>query len=287
MITYSDNVKLDSQYELTFEKHQLKPRSAKPYFHWHHQLEISYVHSGEGEYIVGDNVYTFSAGDIFIFNSLEPHALGVHPPTEVENHVISFDPRFIWSIETNIFDARYLKIFFNQKGNQQNKISCSHPMSQEISKLFLELESEFDKKIPEYELMIKVKLLNMLVCFIRYYGHSSEKDEEYSMRKKATEHMNVVAEYIDKNLTEEIRLEDLARLCHMNASYFSTFFKKYNGIPPSEYIMKKRIQKAVQYLTDEEKNIIEIAGMCGFNNSSNFNKAFKKVTGQKPSDFRK
>ena len=55
-----------------------------------------------------------------------------------------------------------------------------------------------------------------------------------------------------------------------------------------DYISAKRINKAAQLLATETKtmNILDIATQCGYNSTANFNKAFKKITGMTPSEYR-
>ena len=72
----------------------------------------------------------------------------------------------------------------------------------------------------------------------------------------------------------------------MSSAYFSTKFKEYNGISLSQYIAKKRVQKAVRKLENSDKTVLSIAQNCGFFSSSNFYKAFKKYTGKVPTDYR-
>jgi len=73
----------------------------------------------------------------------------------------------------------------------------------------------------------------------------------------------------------------------MSQSYFSALFKKYNGITPIDYIIQKRVQLSIEYIKSTDKSMTEIATICGFNNSTNFIKCFKKTTGRTPSDYRK
>lgn len=200
--------------------------------------------------------------------------------------VIHFDPRLIWNIGSNLFDARYLNIFYNRNENFENRLDRKNPATGEIQRLFLEIEREFFEKKQEYELMIKVKLLNILVALIRHYRYTEEKPALSSKTKKDLAIMNEVVEYIDANIDQDIRLADLAAIAYMNPSYFSTVFKKYNGISPSQYISRKRIGLAKEYLKTSDKTVIEIASLCGFNNTANFYKSFKKYTGKTPSDYR-
>ena len=280
------HIEFDGKYLLTLDNHLLKPRPAKPYLHSHTNLELSYIKSGRGEYMVDDKVYDVKPGDIFIFNNIETHGIGVYPPDDLVNMVIHFDPRLIWNIGNNLFDARYLDIFYNRNANFENRLDRQNPATGEIRRLFLEIEREFHERNQEYELMIKVKLLNILVGLIRHYSYTDEFSTAPPKVKKDFSIMNSVLEYIDTHIDQEITLSDLASIAYMNPSYFSTVFKDYNNLSPSQYIAKRRVGLAREYLKATDKTVIEIANACGFNTMANFYKAFKKYTGKTPSDFR-
>lgn len=286
----SDNyyyIDLDSKHLLSLRNFCLQPRSYLSDFHSHHELEISYVKSGRGQYWVDGKLYDAEEGDIFILNNTEIHSLGIYPDTDIVNMVINFDPRFIWTMESDNFDSRYLKIFFDRSNNFQNRLDRGNPTTSEIRQLMIDIEEEFINKLPEFELMIKVKLHNILAMLIRHYGYTRVHSDETEQRKKAFVVIKRVLDFVDQHLNEDIRLRDMAQVSYMNPSYFSTFFKKFYGMSPMEYIIKKRIHKAIDYLKSSDKSITEITSLCGFNNSSNFNKSFRRVTGKMPSDFRK
>lgn len=286
MLLLREHLGTDHGYPLTVECHRLGPRPAKPRYHWHHHLEVSCVLSGEGEYLIEDRPYAVKTGDIFLFNSEESHGLGVYPPEEMSNLVVSFDPRFIWSLESSLFDARYLTMFYKRNPGEGNRIESDTPAAAAIGRLMSDIFDEARSKPPEYALMVKSKLLTVLVEFLRHFGAAPRYSEEITFRQQGLGLINAVIRHIDDHLGEELRMEDLARICHMNVSYFSTFFKKYMGLAPKEFMMRRRIQRAVEYLRTSERTVLDIAHLCGFNNTSGFNKAFKNITGKTPSDFR-
>lgn len=72
----------------------------------------------------------------------------------------------------------------------------------------------------------------------------------------------------------------------MSRTYFCTVFKKLNGISPWDYITIKRIEKSIGLIKNEDMSMLEVACACGFNNSTNFNRSFKKVTGKTPGEYR-
>ena len=53
-----------------------------------------------------------------------------------------------------------------------------------------------------------------------------------------------------------------------------------------DYVNSRRIDAAIRLLADNELNILDIAVKCGFNNTANFNKTFKKITGLTPTEYR-
>ena len=96
-----------------------------------------------------------------------------------------------------------------------------------------------------------------------------------------------VKQYIRQNLSKTITLEQLCDLSGYNASYFSTMFKKETGITVSSYITVSRIDEAKRLLRLTDKKVSAIASEVGYLDMKTFNKNFKKLTGIKPSEYRK
>ena len=86
--------------------------------------------------------------------------------------------------------------------------------------------------------------------------------------------------YIDQNLSNELNIELLSGIIHVNRYYFSTFFKKYVGETPIQYITRKRIAMAIQLLQTTNLGVLEIANQCGFKNAANFNRIFKQIVAE-------
>lgn len=93
-------------------------------------------------------------------------------------------------------------------------------------------------------------------------------------------------EVIQKNLYDNLALEELARLCNISLATFKRKFNEMYNESPAKYILTKRLEKAKQLLQAESKTIAEIAYECGFETVPNFNRAFKMLFDQPPSAFR-
>lgn len=255
--------------------------------HHHTEFEISVFKSGKGVYTVGNKQYEFQNGDIFMFSSDEVHCItdiSADEPLDLIN--VHFEPRFIWSAGNNLFDLKFLKIFFERNEKFENRLDRQNPSTTKIRNILFEMEKEFAEKRPEHELMIKVELLKLLVTAIRGYDYV-KTDSSFSAKTQSLLSLEKAMNYIDENLVSIINLETLARNANMSKTYFCTIFKKLNGISPWDYITIKRIEKSVKTLKNSQETVLEIALKCGFNNTANFNRAFKKVTGKVPRDYRR
>ena len=100
------------------------------------------------------------------------------------------------------------------------------------------------------------------------------------------ERLEKVVAYIEENYCEELTLETLASVANLSRTYFCNYFKTCNNVTVWEYVTLKRINRAVRLLRSTDRTILDIAVSCGFNNSTNFIRAFKKATGKTPSFFR-
>lgn len=272
-----DNNELDPSFYSTFNN-----------MHMHNALEISLFKSGKGVYAVDNKLYDMQAGDIFLFNNKEQHCIcNVAPEEPAVNMVIHFDPSFIYFSPNDYFDYRFLKIFFDRTDNFQNRLERSNPYTIEIAQLLLEIEEEFVRKESDFELAVKVKLLGIFVLLTRHFGYTHNEKHTYTAHKPALVMIQTVIEYIHANYSKDLNLEMLANEVNLSSAYLSTLFSKYNGISLWTYLCKTRVGHALEELKSSDKTILEIATSCGFNNPSNFNRIFKKITGVTPSEYRK
>lgn len=270
---------------ITVFRSSLPPEKGMFAEHHHTAFEITMVLLGSGIYSTKSTEFDFSCGDIFFFSTDEFHWIK-KLDTVAEFINIHFEPRFIWSDNFGISSNELIKIFFSRKKKPFNKISSDNAASKIIKELIFKTEAEFTEKKPQYQAMLKIHLINMLVEMLRSYeGQLSEPDISYN--EQMLKYMEDALNYIEEHFEGEITLETLSDVAHMSKTYFCCQFRRLNGISPWEYITIKRIEKAISYIESTDLTRLEIALKCGFNNTSNFYHAFKRVTGKTPGDFKK
>jgi AraC-like DNA-binding protein len=92
--------------------------------------------------------------------------------------------------------------------------------------------------------------------------------------------------FISEHSDEEISLTKVAKAVNISANHLSEKFKEVTGVNFVHYIAQTRTEKARELLQDQHLRISEIAFAVGFQSLSQFNRVFKKLTRQSPSQFR-
>jgi AraC-like DNA-binding protein/ligand-binding sensor protein len=92
--------------------------------------------------------------------------------------------------------------------------------------------------------------------------------------------------YIQEHQTEEIKLGEVAKAVNMSSYYFCKMFKKVTGINFTDYVARIRIEKSKNLLLNPNLRVSEIAFEVGFQSLTHFNRVFKKILGQSPTEYR-
>jgi YesN/AraC family two-component response regulator len=92
--------------------------------------------------------------------------------------------------------------------------------------------------------------------------------------------------FIHEHQTEELSLGQVAKAVNMSSYYFCKTFKKVVGINFTDYVARVRIEKSKNLLLNPNLRVSEIAFEVGFQSLTHFNRVFKKVLGQSPTEYR-
>ncbi len=105
------------------------------------------------------------------------------------------------------------------------------------------------------------------------------RDEKYGQTGR-------VRRWIDAHYTETLTLELMAGEFSLSAAHLSRSFKKEFGIGPTEYITRRRIERAKELISDSRLRLSDIAENVGYQDAKYFSRVFRKVTGQSPAEYR-
>ena len=88
------------------------------------------------------------------------------------------------------------------------------------------------------------------------------------------------------NYNQPLRIGDLADLIGINRCHLTNRFGKETNMPPAEFLMRLRMDKAESLLRETEFSITEIANMIGYTDALAFSKMFRKRHGVSPRQYR-
>jgi AraC-like DNA-binding protein len=94
-------------------------------------------------------------------------------------------------------------------------------------------------------------------------------------------------EYIDKNYAGSLTVQSLSKSLKIDRSYLSELFTKYLGIPPRDFIIRYRMDKASELLKNPQLSIGDAARSVGYEDPLQFSKTFRKIKGDSPKNYRK
>jgi AraC family transcriptional regulator len=99
--------------------------------------------------------------------------------------------------------------------------------------------------------------------------------------------LRAVVEYVEEHLDAGLTLERLAAVAHLSPYHFARQFKATTGLPPHQYVIARRVERAQQLLREGDSSLAEVAVEAGFSDQSQFSQSFKRVMGVTPRQYRK
>ena len=99
--------------------------------------------------------------------------------------------------------------------------------------------------------------------------------------------LRAVVEYIEEHLDAGPTLEQMAAVARLSTNYFAWQFKRATGLPPHQFVIRRRVERAKQFLqTGGGFSLAEVAARVGFSDQSHLSQHFKRLVGVTPGQFR-
>lgn len=252
--------------------------------HCHTPFEIMTVCSGSGQYKTENAVYPILPGDVFVFSSNEIHSITESGPEGLSIINLHVEPRYLKETGAALPEESLMVLCFSHAPAFQNRIPAAQAAV--LRDHFSGITGEFSDREKRFPTAIQARLSLFLIELLRHHSYESAVPSKNHSHFRA---MLTVYAYIDEHLNDDLSLKELAGLVNLSPNYFSSIFKQMNSLSLWDYITSKRIEKAMRLICSpsSERSISDIALSCGFNNTVNFNKAFKRLTGITPRELKK
>ena len=237
--------------------------------HWHEQIEIMYIKSGEVTAECNMKAISASPGETVIINSNELHKI-MCTGVPLEFLCLIFDTSLVQSCFFDVCDKKYITplemnmlLFENKISKDCDILSCLESISK-----------EFDQKGIGYELAVKSLVYWLLMLLFRKHRDSALTEQDFDFRSRYFETFNKISVYIDENYTGKIKTDDLAGLVNMSVSNLAHVFKRATGKTITDYINTVRINNALRLIKNTDMNMTEIAMAVGIGDGNYFSKLF-------------
>lgn len=236
--------------------------------HTHHFTELLYIIKGKGTFLFSNNEVSVKEHDLIVVN---PHM--EHTEKSASDHPLEYIALGIEGLAFTSPDDPGLQVtFHNYKQEQEIYLFYLHRLLEEV-----------ENQQEDYELIVQNILQILLLKIMRKKAFTLEETSTQKMNKN----LAVIKNYIKQNFREEINLDTLAEVVHINKYYLAHSFKKSVGVSPIEYLIQTRIRESKLLLETTNYPISDISTITGFSSQSFFAQSFKRVTNISPSQYRK
>ncbi|RFM33955.1 AraC family transcriptional regulator [Chitinophaga silvisoli] len=256
-----------------------------PHLHRHQEIQMSWIQQGEGTLVADNNMHAFRPNDIFWLGANQPHifkseASYFQPKSrkKIVALVIFFNPNGELASLFNLPETKLLKNFIMQS---QSGFKVPPAYTAEVSSKMMQITNSSGTD----QLLQFVDLLKQLSGYADMTPLATAQKSQMVSEHEGIRIGNIY-NYIMQNYDKPITLEDAAKQAHMTPQAFCRFFKKHTLHTFVSFLNEVRINEACKKLTDGAfDNIATVAYTCGFNSITNFNRVFKTVTTQSPSEY--
>lgn len=237
-------------------------------------LEIVYLQKGHQIYDVEGTEYHLYGGHLFVTPPDLLHSTGQYPEDKSS---------FVW-IQIDLSERRHF-------------LGLEEPMASELFEALCQMKTSVFRApavlawyletavftVREGKPLWRAKTQNLVLSFLyTVLEKAGEAD-----KSRPTEDILKCLEMMEAVFPKEAAIGELARVAGLSESRLRQKFKAQVGIPPGEFVCRRRIEEAARQITDTDRTFSEIALSLGFETGDYFARMFKKYTSKTPSQYRR
>lgn len=234
--------------------------------HAHRHAEMFFILSGEGSFQLRHHDFRVSARDLVIINPGVLHGERSRPENPMEYIVLGVE-----NLEMAANEQGYVLTRF--RGGWDAVTDCLKLMMQEV-RAGQEGYSQVCQRLLEI-ILLRILRRSGLALATEAAGQGDSRE------------CDIVRRYIDEHFKENISLDQLAELAHINKYYLAHAFRKVYGTSPINYLNARRIQESRFLLSNSDHSLSQIARILGFSSPSYFSQSFRRAEGMSPMEYRR
>ncbi|MDI1324363.1 MAG: AraC family transcriptional regulator [Algoriphagus sp.] len=255
--------------------------------HQHPQWQLTMIAEGKGQFLSGDYVGRFQAGDVFLVGENVPHVFRSDPEyfegkpdLSSFGKTVFFDFQALGQALEQIEDLQDLKKFHDRTG------TCFQVLGESREKV-VRIFEDFGQSSGLNRLQMAFQLLALVQNDSAELQTLNQNPINLSLSERDGNRMDQVIQFLLKERNRPISLQEASDKANMSKEAFCRFFKLRTRKTFTQYLQQLRINEAQKLLLETDLSISTIAFRVGFENLSYFNRAFKSILGVTPREFRK
>ncbi|ANE48617.1 AraC family transcriptional regulator [Paenibacillus swuensis] len=255
-------------------------------FHSHAFYEIYYFHSGDCNYLIGDQLMKLQTGDLILMHGMTLHS--PHPSLHVPyvRSILHFDPAYLFTVLRPEKASELLQPF---EELQNIRLSLEPSKQAELEKTWGELSVIHKERIHEGGSEDYGRFTFRFFELLQLIRHwCTQPVRETAYRSQKEEHVQHVITFLEQHYAKEITLDQIAEALHLTKPYLSHMFKEVTGTTVFKYLYNRRINQAkMMFRLHPEQSVTDVYKAVGFEHAAHFSRMFTAVAGCNPAAYRK
>lgn len=251
-------------------------------WHWHPEIEITYVQKGTMCYKVNHMVYHLKEGDIVFNNSGALHSGTMENQEDCAYIPVTFDPRLIYGFFQSTINSKYVDPVIQDSMLPAICIDQSEPWHKPFREYLLRIIDLDEKKPDFYELDITICLQSMWRLLLEHITYEPQASRENSLEY---DRIKKILSYIEENYQNKITLNDIAGHIHLCESECTRLFKRHMNTTLFAFLQEYRIERSLEFLQADQP-VSAVADKAGFSDPNYYSKVFAKIKGCSPREYR-
>ena len=252
--------------------------------HGHDFSEVVVVTGGRGLHRIGRDMWTLSAGDVFVVKGREAHEY-VDPQELSLINVLYRPERLKWDLADLVSLPGYHALFtLEPQWRRRHQFNSRlHLPPAEIAHavgLIDQLDAELKARSPGFGFLATALFMQLVGMLYRAYGRSPNPDSQALLRIAAA------ITHLETHYAEPVHLDDLAAIAHMSKRSFLRTFQAATGQSPIAYLIQIRVDRAADRLRLTDDPVTDVAFAVGFQDSNYFARQFRRLMGATPRAYR-
>lgn len=246
-----------------------------------HLFQFIYIGSGDGQYSINDNSYSFKVGDLFLITPEDRHEFKLN--RECDFVVLKFDKKYIENYSWK--SINHIECFLHYSYNIAGSV-ITNDKDRFVVKSLMDAIWKTSTDTDVYNEDLLRNLINSLIVITaRNLSATRPKSTANNPESKIVKILN----FIQANIYDpsQLRTSVISDQFGISESYLSSYFKKQCGETFQDYVSKSRLRLIKHRLKFSDCRINEIVDEFGFSDESHINKFFKKHEGISLTNFRK